>query len=129
MVDLTEYVPKELPLIEGYGPAGFRVGERLYEGAILIARNGVWPWPVSALGEATPKSLEPLFGHDPELELVIIGCGDQLRPPPRDLRVALRERGVGLEPMDTGAACRTYNLLVMEERKVAGALLLSTATG
>ncbi len=123
MVDLTDERPPDASYIDGYGPDGFRIGGHLYDGPILVTSGLVADWPVGALGEATADSVAPLFEPDRGIELVIVGCGPQLLPPPRALSAALRERGVGLEPMDSGAACRTYNLLLIEGRRVAAALI------
>ncbi len=123
MVELTDERPPDSTYIDGYGPDGFRIGGRLHEGPILVASGLVAPWPVAGLAEATPETLEPLFGSDFAIEILVLGCGARLLPPPKALSAALRGRGIGLEPMDTGAACRTYNLLLIENRNVAAALL------
>ena len=61
--------------------------------------------------------------HNDRIELLLLGCGRRMAPPPSGLRQALRQAGIVLEVMDTGAACRTYNVLLSEERRVAAALL------
>jgi uncharacterized protein len=123
LVELTDERPPNSTYIDGYGPDGFRIGGRLHTGPTLVGGSLVAPWAVGGLAEATPESLAPLFDADPGLELLVLGCGPQLKPPPKALSAALRERKIGLEPMDTGAACRTYNLLLIEDRRVAAALL------
>lgn len=123
LVDLTDERPPDTSYIDGYGPEGFRIGGKLHAGPILLASGLIAPWAVSGLADATAASLDPLLDPKIALELLVVGCGLRLMPPPKALGAALRERGIGLEPMDTGAACRTYNLLLIEGRKVAAALL------
>lgn len=123
MVNLTDERPPDSSYIDGYGPEGFRIGGVLHAGPLLVSNALIAPWPVLEIAEATPLSLEPLLGPDVSLELLVLGCGPRLQPPPKALSAALRERNIGLEPMDTGAACRTYNLLLIEGRAVAAALL------
>lgn len=64
-----------------------------------------------------------MLAADPPVEILLVGCGKRLVPLAPALKAALRERGIGADPMDTGAACRTYNVLMAEGRRVAAALL------
>lgn len=123
MVDLSDEGRPETSYIDGYGPDGFRIGGVLHPGPTLVSVGLIAAWPVGGLAEATPASLAAVLDVEPAIELLILGCGSRLAPPPRVLSVALRDRGIGLEPMDSGAACRTYNLLLVEGRSIAAALL------
>jgi uncharacterized protein len=67
--------------------------------------------------------LQPILAVRESLEVVLLGCGARLTQIPRELRQMLRQSGLAAELMDTGAACRTYNVLAAEERKVAAALI------
>lgn len=80
-------------------------------------------WPVDAADAVSAESLDVVFTLGESVELLLIGCGAEFGPEPAGLRAALKEAGIGLEWMDTGAACRTYNVLVGEERRVAAALI------
>ncbi len=80
-------------------------------------------WPVATIEEISLDSLAPVTAVAAAIEILLIGCGPRLARVPEDLRQALREAGVAVEPMDTGAACRTYNLLTAEDRPVAAALI------
>ena len=79
------------------------------------------PWPVATADEITFPSLQAVAGA--EVDILVLGCGERFRPAPGDLRAALRDHGVVLEWMDTGAACRTFNVLLIEDRRVAAALI------
>lgn len=106
------------PPIDGYGPGGFRVGGDWQEGAILITAEGPAPFEgVSAEGIA------PLLARSAELDVVLFGMGDDIAPLPAALRTLLEDAGIGYETMSTPSACRTYNVLLNEDRRVAVALV------
>ena len=122
--DKNKLVQKVLrQLIESYGDGRFRVSGAVYEGSVLVLPERSRAWPVAAIEEITLDSLAPVTAAAAALEILLIGCGPRLARVPADLRQALRDAGVVVEPMDTGAACRTYNVLVTEDRPVAAALI------
>ena len=110
------------PVLERYGTEGFRVSGQLFSGAALLLPDGARDWPVTSLAEVTIESLEPVTSRR-DVEILLLGTGKRMAAVPASLRVDLRRRGIGLEPMDTGAACRTWSVLVSEDRRVAAALL------
>ncbi len=110
------------PLVEAYGAGGFRVRGARIEGPVLISSVGVWPWMVDGLAAATVVSLGDMLDGG-AVEILLLGCGASMAPPPAALRAALEARRIRLEPMTTGAACRTFNVLVAERRPVGAALL------
>ncbi|MEM8951650.1 MAG: Mth938-like domain-containing protein [Pseudomonadota bacterium] len=111
------------PLVQGYGEGGFRVSGNRYQGSILLLPDRTEDWPVQTMADLTIKSLQPLIDFEPSIELLIIGCGASLAPAPVTLRDVFRTKGIGVETMDTGAACRTYNVLAGEDRRVGAALI------
>ena len=78
-------------------------------------------WTVADAEEVTIEALEPILTAD--ASLLVVGCGERFRPPPKGLRDQLKARGMALEWMDTGAACRTFNVLLAEERGAVAALI------
>ena len=110
-------------VVQGYGGGGFRISGTRYEGAVLIVGERAMPWPVSAPADASLDSLAPVLAAVPAVELVLLGCGARAAPADPALRRGLAERGIGLEVMETGAACRTCNVLCGEGRRIAAALL------
>jgi uncharacterized protein len=120
---MTPAVPTGRQMIDSYGGGRFRVGGRVYQGSVLVLPERTLPWTVAALDALSLRSLEPVLAAAAELEILLLGCGPRLGLVPGDLRQALRERGLVVEPMDTGAACRTYNVLIAEGRPVAAALI------
>jgi uncharacterized protein len=113
--------PAGRPTIQSYGTDGFRISGALYKGAVYVFPDGVVEWrpaaPIDA--EAFSTALERRDAFD----LLLIGCGERGDALPTDLPASLRQRGLFCEVMATGAACRTYNLLSAEGRRVAAALL------
>jgi len=122
-MDVTPLIPQGRQIIESYGGGGFRVTGESYRGSILVLPDWAAPWPLSAIEEIDIASLEPVLAASPPVEVLLIGCGASMAFIDPALRDAARARGVALEPMDTGAACRTYNVLMAEDRRVAAALI------
>lgn len=112
-----------LQIINGYAPGTFHVSGVDYEGPILVIPNRTVRWNVTSLADATLDSFLPVIEASPKVELLVIGCGRSIRPIPPALRAGLRQHGIVVEPMDTGAACRQYAVLLGESRRVAAALL------
>jgi uncharacterized protein len=106
-------------LIERYGASGFRVSGVVFAGPILVLPDRTIAWKEAA---ATIDALAPAIAYG-GFELILLGLGRRGTPVRPALRAALRARGIGVEAMDTGAACRTYNLLLAEDRLVAAALM------
>jgi uncharacterized protein len=124
-MDVTPLVPAGRQIIESYGDGRFRVSGTLFTGSILVFAERTIAWPVADFAQLTAASLEPLHaaGTAGLVDVVLLGCGVRMGLVPDRLRAALRAAGIVLEPMDTGAACRTYNVLAAEGRRVAAALI------
>ncbi len=107
----------------GYGAGYVKVNQDRYERSVILASGQpVAEWNAAGFESLTAAHFETLLAFKPEI--VLFGAGRSLRFPPRELTRSLTEAGVGLEVMDTGAACRTYNILVAEGRKVVAAVLM-----
>ena len=124
-MELTQIVPPGRQIIERYGPGGFRVSGTVYRGPVLVFPDRTIEWIGAAM---TVAGLAPIVEHGPivepgGIELLLLGFGRHMQPVGAALRTVLKAAGIALEPMDTGAACRTYNLLIGEDRRVAAALL------
>ncbi len=111
-------------VIEAYGAGGFRFADMSHRGSILALPEGVRAWAPVAPAEITPASLADLFAGDPgTVELLMIGMGAAPFPLPEATRMALRENNIRFDFMATGSAVSTYNILLGERRRVAGAFL------
>ena len=128
-MDLTPLIPEGRQIVESYGEGRFRVSGQVYRGGILIFPERTIPWAVTLAGEASLENLEPIVasGQQGAVELLLFGQGPSMQPVSPELRQGLKAAGVILEAMDTGAACRTYNVLMADGRRVAAALIAFTA--
>ncbi|HUO80383.1 MAG TPA: Mth938-like domain-containing protein [Steroidobacteraceae bacterium] len=109
-------------LIAGYAPGELRLRDRVLRASAIVTASEVLPWPVAGAESLTPELLAPVLALRVEVVLLATGAR-QVWPPPAVL-AHLAARGVGLEVMDLGAACRTFNLLVGDRRQVALAAIL-----
>lgn len=109
-------------LISGYGPGFVAINRVRYETSVVVAPASVSEWPVAGFDALIAKDFELALTLRPEV--LILGTGRVMRFPARPLARALAEAGIGVEVMDSGAACRTYNILAAEGRKVAAAILV-----
>jgi uncharacterized protein len=102
--------------IDGYGPGFFRVDGTVIEGAALVLPGRAMPWA----GFEDPA---PILAAADEIDILILGTGPEIAHPPKAFRAALEGAGIGVEPMASAPACRTYNVLLSEGRRVGAALL------
>jgi len=121
-LDITPLIPGGRQVVESYGEGRFRVSGVLHAGSIIVFPDRVLAWAVGDFAEIDRASLAPVASADGP-ELLLIGCGPRLQRLPAALRQELRAGGLAVEVMDTGAACRTYNVLMAEGRRVAAALI------
>ena len=109
-------------LIRRYGADFIVVGEREIRASCIVGAHVLTPWTPRSVDELTAESFTPLFELTPEV--VVLSTGSTQRFPRAVLRAEFATRKIGLEVMEMGAACRTYNVLVGEERRVLAAVLL-----
>lgn len=102
--------------VSGYGPGFFRVGETLIEGPMRVLPGGVDGW-------GGYDDTDTLVAAAPEIDVLLLGTGRETAHPPVAFRQAIEAAGIGLEPMASPAACRTYNVLLGEGRRVGLAVL------
>jgi len=123
--DITPAVPRGHQLIRKYGAGRFTIGEAVHEGSVLVFAEYTEPWPIGEPAGITAESLVTITDIDAAIrpQILIVGCGACFTVPPTGLRQSLKQNGVVLEWMDTGAACRTFNVLLAEGRSAAAALI------
>ena len=122
-MDITPLVASGRQLIQGYGGGQFRVAGQVFPGSVLVFPERTLAWPVREPAPITLASLDAVTGGDVSTEILLVGCGARFGPAPAGLARTLRAAGIALEWMDTGAACRTFNVLLGEDRRVAAALI------
>ncbi len=123
LLDLLEETPPGRMGVTGYRPGGFRIGSTWHQGHLLLLPEGVVLWPVDPAAGVTLASLAALDGVEPPPEILLLGLGPRAPLLPFELRRALAGRGLAVEAMPTPSACRTFNLLLAEERRVVAALV------
>jgi len=110
--------------IEGYGAGGFRFAGMSHRGSLLVTPSGMRAISPVLVAELDAATLAPLLSEPRgAVDLLVLGTGPGLVSPPRALRDLLRAAGIGIDPMATGHAVSTYNILLAEGRKVAAVFL------
>ena len=109
--------------IDAYGNGGFRFADMSHRGSILCLPSGIYAWDVMDPEALDLGSLDRVFAEKDRIRFLLLGTGrSQIFPSP-EIRRGFAAAGLGLDPMDTGAACRTYNVLLAEHRQLAAALI------
>jgi len=116
------HLPRQV-LIDAHGAGGFRFGGMSHRGSVLCLPQGIWAWPVVSAGDVSNETLSRVFAASPDLDFFIIGSGTIPWQPPDELRTRFREVHVSLDAMATGPAVRTYNVMLMEGRRVGAGLI------
>lgn len=118
----AQHFPGRAPL-DAYGNGGFRFADMSHRGSILCLPSGVHGWDVKGDEPLTVALFEKVFAEAGDIEVLLVGTGMDIRVLPADLKAALRAAGISSDPMSTGAAVRTYNVMLAESRAVAAALI------
>ena len=121
-LDITPLVPAGRQVIQSYGSGRFLISDVEYSGPVLVFPERSLEWGVGPLAELAPESFADIIGSEPKTEILLLGCGARISLPPAKVKSELSAAGIVVEPMDTGAACRTFNVLMGEDRRVAAAL-------
>jgi len=109
--------------IDAYGNGGFRFADMSHRGSILCLPSGIHGWEPADPAALTMADFGRLIDEASEVEILLVGTGKNLKPLPAELRQSLRQSGISADPMSTGAAVRTFNVLLAEQRAVAAALI------
>ena len=122
MSSAKAHFPGRAP-IDAYGNGGFRFADMSHRGSLLIVPSGIYGWDVGALDELTPERCALFLAELQRPAFVLLGTGREHRLPPTSVRKLFADAGIGLEPMSTGAAARTYNVLLAEGRDFGAGLI------
>lgn len=125
-MDVTPLVKEGAQIIQGYADGGFRVSGQVFDKPIVVFQDKTFEWGASNdVKSLSQDDFSLLFDALDSVDVVLLGTGKTLVFPDPKLKNSLKEKGLHVEVMDTGAACRTFNVLVAEGRRVAAALLQS----
>jgi uncharacterized protein len=116
------HLPRQA-LIDAHGGGGFRFAGLSHRGSLLCLPDGIWAWPVTEPAQASEETLARVFAQAGELDFFVFGTGAAPWIMPEALRARFRAAQVSLDTMTTGAAVRTYNVMLMEDRRVGAGLI------
>jgi len=111
------------PPIDAYGNGGFRFADMSHRSSILCLPSGVYGWEVTENQPLDVDLFARVLAEAKDIEFLLLGTGPSIRPLPAELKQALRAANISSDPMSTGAAVRTYNVMLSESRAVAAALI------
>jgi uncharacterized protein len=109
--------------VDAYGRGGFRFAEMSHRGSILALPSGIHAWPAITAADITSDAFAKVVAERAAIDVLLLGTGPAPYPVDDAIRWLLRDAGIGLDVMATGAAARTYNIMLGENRRVAAALL------
>jgi uncharacterized protein len=116
------HLPRQA-LIDAHGGGGFRFAGMSHRGSLLCLPDGIWAWPVATAAAVTEEALSLAFARAGELDYFILGTGAEPWTVPQALRTRFRDAHISLDTMTTGPAVRTYNVMLMESRRVGAGLI------
>ncbi len=122
-MDITPLISASSKVIQSYRQGRFRVSGDIFESAVIVFPDRVIDWPLQNLEKPSVEDFDILAREEERPDVLLFGCGVQSVFFPPSFKNALKQKGLVIEVMDTGAACRTYNVLMAEGRRVAAALL------
>lgn len=111
------------PPVDAYGEGGFRLAGQRFEGSVIVTPRGLFPWSPKAIEAVTPASFAAIVEAAGEFDFLIVGSGEATARLPADARRRLESQTIFPDVMATAPACRTYNLMLTENRRVAAALI------
>lgn len=122
MARAPAHYPARVP-IDAYGNGGFRFADMSHRGSLLIVPSGIYAWDVADMDDVTPEACAAFLRELKPPGFVLLGTGAMHHVPAAPIRELFAEARLGLEAMSTGAACRTYNVLLAEGRDVGAGLI------
>lgn len=109
--------------IDAYGNGGFRFADMSHRGSLLLLPSGIYGWEMDETMPLSVENFRRVLDDAADIEVLLVGTGSKLRPLPAELKAALKAKGIASDPMGTGAAIRTFNIMLAEQRAVAAALI------
>jgi uncharacterized protein len=124
-MDVTPLIKAGQEIIQSYAGGIFRVSSKIYDSALIVAPHKTMRWEsVSSFDDLTLENFKILIDQAHDIDVVLLGTGSRMRFFDPALKAQLSAKGLPIDVMDTGAACRTYNVLMAEGRRVVAAMLL-----
>jgi len=121
--DVTPSIGEGVKSLDSYGPGRFTISGQLVKGSIIISEQNLIGWNVKTFSELNIDSFTEFFALEDKPKILLIGCGQTTQLIPHEIRNYIKNLGITLDFMSTGAAARTYNIMHSEGRQVAAALI------
>jgi uncharacterized protein len=118
-MDITPAIPKNRNVINGYGLEGFKINESLYQNSIILSPNQILEVKINSAEDFFEQDLKAIFNFEPEILLIGTGVNHKIIPTHLKDKIKSQYPQISIDEMTTGSACRTYNILMMEDRNVA----------
>lgn len=126
-MDVTPLVKAGSRIIQSYAGGVFKISGEVYQGGVIVREDSVESWGISgSVRDFTLEDFQPLIDLSADVDVVLLGCGDRIEFLSAPMKTALKAKGLHVDVMDSGAACRTYNVLMAEGRRVVAALVPTT---
>lgn len=125
-MEVTPLIPEGRQVVHAYREGGFTIAGERHDGSVLVWPTRTIPWPVRRFDELTEAAFAEILAGEQAPDVLVLGTGKTFHMIDPRLRQSLRRQGVVVECMATPAACRTFNVLLVEDRKVAAALIAVT---
>lgn len=122
-MDVTPRLEAGRQRIQSYGDGGFKISGQRFDGSVFVLPDQVLHWYCPSYQSLAQPDFELIRDFAGTIDILLLGCGARPGPPRNDLVALMREDKIVLETMETGAACRTFNVLLHEDRRVAAALI------
>ena len=123
-MDVTPLVDSDVKVVRAVKPGEIIVNDQIYTQSIILFSNTVLPLEVKGVQDLNPDALLSLLEEQDDIDLLLIGTGERQEFIPPSIRAPFSVKGVGIEFMDTQAACRTYNVLIADGRRLAAVLMI-----
>ena len=122
-MDITPQIPKDRNIINGYGSEGFKINETLHQNSLILTSNQIIEVKINSVTEFFDADLKNILDSNPEILLIGTGKNHQIIPADLKNKIKSQYPEISIDEMTTGSACRTYNILMMEDRNVAAFLM------
>lgn len=121
-MDITPLISSQNMVIQSYGKNGFKISGTQFDTPVLVLPTSTVPLSPSSFAQINESALNDIAQYQDEIDLLIIGCGEHAAPASQDLRDSLKKLDINVETMTTGAACRSFNVLLGDGRRIAALL-------
>ena len=122
-MDITPTISSDAKVIQSYGPEGFLISHVIYRRPVIVTATHVLEWSIGDLAGLTAADFQPILDAGLDIETILLGCGAGGMQIKSAVRAELKAMGFSIDAMPTGAACRTYNVMLSEERRIAAAIV------